>query len=272
MRAYIVPIAVSALLAAACQGGSGDGEVTAEVAAAADAITHTIEAAQPVRVGFELLGALPEFAPGTSRADYVAQCSEALHQHLGCAAQTIDSRASSDRITLTFPGDGCLVGRHGLAGTMAFEITGGGDCVDAQVDLTETVLDSFVVGSKASRGICRGASAWSAVADGALEHGYTYSIEGRLLTFDGANPFSDRATLVVDGHCTLSTPDGEYAIRIDQLTYTRGDLSPHRGEVHLTHPEHRIHATLVRKTGEPFDLTEATILVDEKDPVVVPLP
>lgn len=253
---------------------SPDGEVSAEVSAAADAVTHTIEAAQPIRVAFELLDQLPEFEPGTSRDEYAAQAEQVLARRFSCALQARTTTDSTDTLTLQFPADGCLIGKHGLAGVMVFTLSGGGDCLASQIDLTDTVLDSFTVGSKASHGTCRGGSVlWSAQAAGALDHGYTYDIQGTVAVLgETGGAFSDGSTLVIDGHCILDTPDGRYSIEVDRFTYTMGDLSPHHGDVDLQHPEHEIHATLERKTDFPFERTEAAIVVDDHSPVTVVLP
>lgn len=263
--------ALAATLAlAACDMPSG--ETSAAVAAGADAVVHSIQAARPVRVAFEVLGALPEFRPGTARADYVAEAQGTLQGWFACALSSTQSSTADDTLILDFPGSGCALGEHTLRGRMRFVVAGGGDCLDLQADMTETILDGEPIGAAVGHGTCEDAQGWSARAQGTLKNGYGYFLDGRVQFFEGENPYSDEATLAVDGVIRLDTSEGPYLIHASRFAYTLGDLSPHHGSVLMIAPGHMLSASFERKTDFPFDRTEAEISVDGHDPVTVPLP
>lgn len=269
MRRFALALAVTLSLAG-CDMPSG--ETSAAVAAGADAVVHTIQAARPVRIAFDVLGGLPEFRPGTSRAAYLEEARDALEGWFGCALLSTQSSTVDDTLIFDFPGSGCVLGAHVLRGQMRFVVTGGGDCLDLQADLTKTFLDDKPIGASVSHGTCESAQGWSARAQGTLKNGYSYYLDARVQFFEEENPISERPTLTLHGMIRLDTSEGPYLIHADRFSYTIGDLSPHHGSVLMLAPGHLVSATFERKTGFPFDRTEAEISIDGHDAVTVPLP
>lgn len=264
-------VAALLLLVPASGCSSWKGEDTEAVVATADALTHSVEAAQPLRVAFELLDALPEPTPGTSRPDHMLECAAALRSLLPCALVQPAPGGSADQVVLEMPGDGCFVGRHVLDGRAVFTFSGEPGCLTTRLDLSRTLLDERPLGAVASQGSCEGHRSWTARSSGDLGHGYTFEIDGEVTLGEDGRLGVPAHTL--EGRLVLHTDEGEWRVQIDDLVYRADELAPREGHVRISMPGHSIEATVRRTESTPIGEAEARVVIDgDEQELTFPVP
>ena len=243
---------------------------TEEFAEAKSLVLLAMDASQNVHSALDLLGLLPVYECGESRASFVGGLVPQLQAQFGCALVSTSSQLASDTVTLSFPLAGCDIGAHTLSGDLVFTYSGGTDRFDLVLDAQGLKVDGDTIQVTGGYSTCGDQESYSVIAQGSLpgQVGATYSINASVTIQEGF-PIFGSPTLLFDGAGSLTTSGGTHQLSLDSVAYKPGDIVPQSGVItFVTASGHSIVATFITTSV----LTQAiNVAIDGRDLVSIPL-
>jgi hypothetical protein len=230
----------------------------------------SMDALQQVHAALDLLGIIPVYECGESRATFVGDIVPQLQSQLGCAQITTSAQADSDSVILSFPQEGCDVGDHTLSGQVVFTYSGGEDRMDLVLNATGLNIDGDAVQVSGGYSTCGDQESYFVSVAGALpgQSGATFALDASVTVQEGF-PIFGSPTLIFDGVGQLNTNAGTTQLTLDNVEYQPGDIIPQSGVVTLdTASGHSIVATFV--TNSSF-FQSISVAIDDRDLVTIPL-
>jgi hypothetical protein len=256
-----------ALLSTAC----GDQLPTQEEIDAARAkVELGMTAASQARSALELLGILPVYECGEPRKSFVSRVADSVEVQVGCitaSSEAVD--ATTDSVVLAF-GQGCEVREHTVTGQTAFKYSGGEDRMELKADLRQLRVDNEGLQAEVGYGTCGDESRFFALAEGALpgKPDYTYRVDGRVGKRSGL-PIIGGTSLVFNGPGEVTGPEGTNRLTFTELLYELGDFAPKEGTALLEEADGG--TVKVTFSSTLWRLGEMELVIDDKDPVTVPI-
>ncbi len=227
-------------------------------------------AASQARGALELLGILPVYECGEPRRSFVSRVAESVEVQVGCiTAGTEALDATTDAVVLAF-GQGCEVREHTVSGQTAFKYSGGEDRMEVKADLRQLRVDGRALQAEVGYGTCGDESRFFALAQGALpgRPEYSYKVDGQLGKRRGA-PIIGGTSLVFNGPGELTGPEGTDKLTFSGLLYELGDYAPKEGSALLEEADGG--QVKVTFSSTLWRLGEMELVIDDKDPVTVPI-
>ncbi|MBI5547908.1 MAG: hypothetical protein HY901_28840 [Deltaproteobacteria bacterium] len=281
-RASWIP-AIALLLALSCNEGTqigwGDASLVnlpsqQEISDARTLASNAVRAADAARTALELLGLLPTYECGEPRRTFVGRIVPQVHVDLPCAtASTFAVDSDADAVVLTFSGAECTARGHTLAGKLTFRYSGGEDRMDVAVDFSEATIDGQALPATAGYGTCGDEKRVWAKAEGDLPELSSLprlhlKIDALVALREGL-PIIGGTDVVVDATGVLSRDSKTDQLTMAKVKYGLGEYLPEEGTVTVaTADGHRIVITF---TPVLWKLGQATVVIDGKDPVTIPI-
>ena len=243
---------------------------TTELSEARSLVLLAMDASQSAHAALALLGLLPVYECGESRASFVGALVPQLQAQLACAQVSTSAQAGADSITLSFPPEGCDIGAHTLSGALVFTYSGGADRLDLVLDAQGVTIDVEAVQVTGGYSACGDQESYFVSARGSLpgQANATYDLDASV-TIQPGFPVFGSPTLIFDGTGALTTTAGTHQLSLDHVEYKPGDIAPQRGVIAFTTASgHNIVATFA--TTSPFTQS-VNIVINDRDLVTIPL-
>jgi hypothetical protein len=243
---------------------------TAEFSEAKTLVLLAMDASQNVHAALDLLGILPVYECGESRASFIGDIVPQLQAQFACAQISTASQTNSDSVTLSFPQGGCDIGDHTLSGELVFTYSGGTDRMDLVLDAQNVKVDGDNIQLVGGYSTCGDQESYSVAVSGSLpgQSGATYAIDASVTIQEGF-PILGSPTLIFDGTGQLTTSAGTSQLSLDQVEYEPGDIIPQNGVITFaTASGHTITATFIATSGFSQSISVA---IDDRDLVSIPL-
>ncbi|MDF1564870.1 MAG: hypothetical protein P1V51_17640 [Deltaproteobacteria bacterium] len=254
-------------------GGSSGGNpapqaLIAEARATADAAMEGAEAARTV---LEVLGLLPVYECGEPRQTFVGRVAPEFDAEVACATVSHGPvSADADEIVIDF-GTGCTLEGHELAGTLVFTYSGGESRMDLALDVSTLTVDGVGLSATGGYGTCSDETRYWAQVSGPVpgQSGRSFTLDATVASRSGP-PVIGGTTLLIDGTGTLEGPAGTDSLTATTLEYELGDRFPKSGTLLVqTATGHTVRVTF---TPLLWSIGEAEIVIDDHDPVTIPVP
>ncbi|MHB8874497.1 MAG: hypothetical protein ACYC8T_12485 [Myxococcaceae bacterium] len=241
-----------------------------EVEDAKARVQQSLDSAQQARTALELLGILPTYGCGESRAIFIGKAVANLQLRLGCVTVTTEAQTDSDVAVVSFADAGCKVGEHSVKGKATFRYSGGEDRLDLEADFREVVVNGKPLGAKVGYGTCGDEKRYWAYVEGELptQPPIGFLVDVRVGKRDGL-PIIGSTTLILDGTLELRQTVGTDKVTMTALTYEVGEYGPQEGTLLVeTSSGHRIQTTFVPKL---WRTGKAEVTIDSHEMVTVPV-
>jgi hypothetical protein len=241
-----------------------------EIDAARAKVETGLTAASQARSALELMGVLPVYECGEARRSFVSRVVDAVEVQVGCiTASTEAVDATTDAVVLSF-GQSCEVREHTVTGQALFKYSGGESRMELKADLRPLRVDGQGLQAEVGYGTCGDESRFFALAQGALpgNSAYTYKVDAQVGKRSGV-PIIGGTSLVFTGPGEVTGPEGTNRLTFMELLYELGDFAPKEGSALLEGADGgRVKVTF---SSTLWRLGEMELVIDDKDPVTVPI-